>query len=275
MSIVDKISADHQQMYLLFNEFESALSRNVTGEQLRNIGFEIIRALSVHSFAEKEALYPALKKVEGGEEMANKALNEHSVLDKMLYQADQAKEINSDYIQNMNHIIQEAREHMTDEEQSNLPYLQKNSKDDDLRKMADAYEKSKSRAPTRPHPSAPVTPPFSTMAGIITKPIDKLKDKSRFADEQQHDQQQQPHDPRQYDQQHDRQCQQQFDKQYQQQHDKQYQQQQQEPQEVTYIAEAIPVVGVGSGFASYTPGPSASPPIAPLDPNTPKNTHIL
>lgn len=38
------------------------------------------------------------------------------------------------------------------------------------------FERTKMFAPTRAHPSAPNKPPFETVVGLITAPLDKLRD---------------------------------------------------------------------------------------------------
>jgi hypothetical protein len=42
--------------------------------------------------------------------------------------------------------------------------------------LGDKFERMKMFVPTRAHPSAPNKPPFETLVGLLTMPVDKLRD---------------------------------------------------------------------------------------------------
>lgn len=65
--------------------------------------------------------------------------------------------------------------HIAEEEQHDLPKLESAIKND-TEKMAASFERTKTFVPTRSHPSAPDKPPFETVVGLMTAPIDKLMD---------------------------------------------------------------------------------------------------
>jgi hypothetical protein len=62
-------------------------------------------------------------------------------------------------------------EHIKEEENDDLPALEK--------AIATAESESKAFVPSRSHPSAPSKPPFETVVGLLTAPIDHLGDMFR------------------------------------------------------------------------------------------------
>jgi hypothetical protein len=70
-------------------------------------------------------------------------------------------------------------QHIKEEESDDLPALEKAIPADDSQSMARSFERTKMFLPTRSHPSAPDHPPFETVVGLMTAPIDKLTDMFR------------------------------------------------------------------------------------------------
>jgi len=72
------------------------------------------------------------------------------------------------------------RQHIKEEETEDLPALEAalatNSNAKDSETLAKSFERTKMFVPTRSHPSAPDKPPFETVVGLMTAPMDKLRD---------------------------------------------------------------------------------------------------
>jgi hypothetical protein len=66
--------------------------------------------------------------------------------------------------------------HIEDEEKNDLPLLEKSLPSGEGSSMAKSFARTKMFTPTRSHPMAPDKPPFETVAGLMTAPIDKLGD---------------------------------------------------------------------------------------------------
>jgi hypothetical protein len=80
------------------------------------------------------------------------------------------------------HILLVALEnHTKEEEEEMLPEFAMRVDRDMLERMSDSFQAAKKRVPTRPHPFAPDKPVTgSTIGNMLTAPIDKLRDMTRF-----------------------------------------------------------------------------------------------
>lgn len=67
-------------------------------------------------------------------------------------------------------------EHIKGEENDDLPALESALQPDDSEAMAKSFGRTKAFVPSRSHPSAPDKPPFETVVGLLTAPIDHLGD---------------------------------------------------------------------------------------------------
>jgi hypothetical protein len=74
--------------------------------------------------------------------------------------------------------------HISGEESSDLPTLEAALQTSDSEAMAKSFGRAKAFVPSRSHPMAPDKPPFETVVGLMTAPIDHLADLFRkFPDE--------------------------------------------------------------------------------------------
>lgn len=69
-------------------------------------------------------------------------------------------------------------EHIKSEEERDLPALEDalKSQGGESESMAKSFGRTKAFVPTRSHPSAGEHPPFETVMGLLTAPIDHLAD---------------------------------------------------------------------------------------------------
>ena len=75
-------------------------------------------------------------------------------------------------------------QHIKEEEQDDLPALDKVTREEDAQNLAKMFNRTKAFVPSRSHPHAPSRPPFETVVGLMTAPIDHLGDMLRkFPDE--------------------------------------------------------------------------------------------
>jgi hypothetical protein len=70
-------------------------------------------------------------------------------------------------------------EHIKEEESDDLPALEKAIATAESESLAKSFERTKAFVPSRSHPSAPSKPPFETVVGLLTAPIDHLGDMFR------------------------------------------------------------------------------------------------
>lgn len=76
-------------------------------------------------------------------------------------------------------LFKDLQEHIKEEEQDDLPSLESAIARDESESMASSFERTKKFVPSRSHPTAPDKPPFETVVGLMTAPIDKLADMFR------------------------------------------------------------------------------------------------
>jgi hypothetical protein len=67
-------------------------------------------------------------------------------------------------------------QHMQEEEEIDLVQLELALTAEESVDLAKKFQLTKKFVPTRSHPSAPNQPPFETVVGLLTAPIDKLRD---------------------------------------------------------------------------------------------------
>jgi len=74
--------------------------------------------------------------------------------------------------------------HIKEEENEDLPALENVLDPRDSESMTKSFARTKMFVPTRSHPHAPDKPPFETVVGLLTAPIDHIRDIFRkFPDE--------------------------------------------------------------------------------------------
>jgi hypothetical protein len=72
--------------------------------------------------------------------------------------------------------MNDLNEHISGEESSDLPALEAAMQTSDSEAMAKSFGRIKAFVPSRSHPSAPDKPPFETVVGLMTAPMDHLAD---------------------------------------------------------------------------------------------------
>lgn len=86
-----------------------------------------------------------------------------------------------EYIPHLKKLWASLEEHIRDEEERDLPALEKElqTAPGESSSMATSFGRTKAFVPTRSHPSAGENPPFETVMGLLTAPIDHLADMFR------------------------------------------------------------------------------------------------
>ena len=68
------------------------------------------------------------------------------------------------------------KQHMEHEEQKDMVALENSLTAHESEHLARKFERTKVLTPTRSHPEAPDRPPFDTAAGLMSAPLDKIRD---------------------------------------------------------------------------------------------------
>lgn len=97
----------------------------------------------------------------------------------MLYTFQKSKPVDAEFDSSIRDIMATLKNNIKEEEQDNLPKLEKALGSEASSVLANSFERSKKFLPTRSHPSAPDKGPLMEAIGILTAPFDKLQDMFR------------------------------------------------------------------------------------------------
>lgn len=139
---------------------------------------QLMWTIARHSAAEELVVYPMLEKAGPiGKELADKSRDDHLRVKEALCELD-GTEISPVIRGKIDRMMTELLEHIQMEEDvgGDLDQLRKSVSIQDLVKAGSSFERTKMFVPTRAHPNAPDKPPFETVVGLMTAPLDKLKD---------------------------------------------------------------------------------------------------
>ena len=84
------------------------------------------------------------------------------------------------YVPKIKELMTELSDHIKEEGQDDLPALEAVLKQADNQgtseSLAKRFDRTKAFVPSRSHPSTGESPPFETVMGLLTAPIDRLSD---------------------------------------------------------------------------------------------------
>jgi len=176
-SIVDAITQDHREIEQYYNNIIHAKDNDEATRWQNQFTWELAR----HSIAEELVVYPAFEKHLGapGKAMAEKDREEHQVVKELLKKFQGLKAGSTDFLPTLNELMDNLKQHIKEEENDDLPALASTLSQSDSESMTKSFGRTKAFVPSRSHPSAPSKPPFETVVGLMTAPIDHLGDMLR------------------------------------------------------------------------------------------------
>jgi hemerythrin superfamily protein len=170
------LKADHRRVTELFDKFEG-LGDRAHATRERTVA-KIIEELSRHAGIEENVFYPAVRErfLVAQESMVLEALEEHHVVKVLLRELESMDPKSERYVAKVT-VLREIVDHHVEEEESELfKKVRKEFRPAELRDLGAELEAARGQAPTRPHPSAPDEPPASTIANMLTAPLDAAAD---------------------------------------------------------------------------------------------------
>ena len=174
VNAVQLLRQDHREVEQLFSQIEAA-----GGAGPDEAVQEVVRELSVHAVIEEQVLYPAIREVPGGDELADHAIDEHQAAKELLAQIDGSDGDAGERRSLLARLMMEVRSHVEEEEAELFPKLQAAFGPERQQELGTAMAEAKRMAPTRPHPNAPSTPPGNVVAGAAAAVVDKARDALR------------------------------------------------------------------------------------------------
>ncbi|KAJ6256455.1 hypothetical protein Dda_8956 [Drechslerella dactyloides] len=170
------IIQDHAELHDYYNKIMSSDDEDTITRNQNLFVWELAR----HSIGEELVVYPLFEKLLGqeGKDMAEKDRQEHLKVKKQLHTFQSMKAKDPEFKSTLQALYKDLKEHIEEEERDDLPTLEKQLSSDLSESYAKSFERTKNFTPTRSHPSAPDKPPFETVVGLMTAPMDKLADLS-------------------------------------------------------------------------------------------------
>jgi hypothetical protein len=174
--VSDAILKDHRELKHYYDEVINSSDL----DHQKRFGNQFTWELARHSVGEELVVYPAFEKYLGaeGKAMAEHDREEHHKVKELLKEFQNMKPENGGYIQKLKELWAPLSEHIKEEEERDLPALEKalTQYDGASESMAKSFSRTKAFVPTRSHPTAGEHPPFETVMGLLTAPIDQLAD---------------------------------------------------------------------------------------------------
>ncbi|MEU9158080.1 hemerythrin domain-containing protein [Streptomyces sp. NPDC048417] len=171
---IAELTTDHREVEEMFARIQGMPGG---GQELRDVVDEVTIELVRHSIAEEEYLYPAVRKhIDGGDRIADKEIADHSRVEKLLKQLEKTDADDPKMSPLLQELMDEVSAHVQDEEDNLFPMLRRSCSPEALNDLGDKIRRAKSMAPTRPHPSAPNTPPANKLLAPGAGLVDRARD---------------------------------------------------------------------------------------------------
>jgi hemerythrin superfamily protein len=172
--MIDILVEDHREVEELFRELERPAADAERLEQLLTVAIaELVR----HSVAEEIYLYPATREVlPDGDQIADREIAEHGGAEKTMKRLERLPAGVPQFRIGVESLISTVRGHIADEEENLFPRLRQACTTEQLVDLGKKIERAKQIAPTRPHPSAPSTPPANMLLAPGTGLVDRIRD---------------------------------------------------------------------------------------------------
>jgi hemerythrin superfamily protein len=172
--VVTVLINDHRAVERVFTELEQG---DGSPRHRRELADHVIAELVRHSVAEEQYLYPAARASLGdGDEIADHEIAEHAEAERTMKELDGLEPTDPRFDQLLGKLMREIRHHIEDEESDLFPRLRQACSETELGDLGEKIMRAKEVAPTRPHPSAPDTPPMNKILGPGVGLVDRMRD---------------------------------------------------------------------------------------------------
>ncbi|TXS62961.1 hemerythrin domain-containing protein [Streptomyces sp. me109] len=170
--VIAELTTDHQEVEELFGKIDALPPGD---EQRKKYADQAVMELVRHAVAEE--VYPAVREfLPDGDAVADKELEDHAQAERTLKELDGVSAGEPEFDRLIGELMTEIRSHVRDEEDNLFPRLRSAASEDQLLKLGDKVRKAKKTAPTRPHPSAPDTPPANKLLAPGAGMVDRIRD---------------------------------------------------------------------------------------------------
>ncbi|WP_049577663.1 hemerythrin domain-containing protein [Streptomyces sp. SBT349] len=172
--IIHELTTDHREVEGMFSDIESLPPGEPRRKELADqVTIELVR----HSIAEEQHLYPAVREhVPEGDRIADREIEDHAAAERLMKELENCSAAAPLFDRLITALMIEIREHLQDEEDHLFPLLRQSCSPEALAELGDKARRAKRLAPTRPHPSAPDTPPLNKLLAPGVGLVDRARD---------------------------------------------------------------------------------------------------
>ena len=178
MNLIEMLLADHEEAKALMAKVEKS-----QGDARQEAFRQLVHELARHETAEEEVVYPVLRRLEGGDALADARIKEEEKANKALAELEKLDLGSSEWSSKFSAFQRDVLAHANAEESQVVPRLREAEDDDKLEKMGKILEMAKATAPTHPHPNVPGTATANLLAGPMAAVVDRTRDAIRDARE--------------------------------------------------------------------------------------------
>ena len=173
-NVIAELTADHREVERLF---ERVLAMPPGDPMRKEVADRITIELVRHATAEEMCLYPAVREfVEGGDEVADRELLEQTEIERTLKRLEHLPVPNTEFNRLLAQLDRDVRTHIETEERVLFPQVADACSPQELEELGTEVRRAKDRAPTRPHPAAPHTPPANLRLAPGIGLVDRVRD---------------------------------------------------------------------------------------------------
>ena len=175
--VVELLSADHREFDRIFTELEGLRGRSEPDAvtRKRELVDEVTIGLVKHSVAEETRVYPLVEQKLDKDE-AEHSKEEHAEAEETMKRLERMDAGDPGFDGAVAELIGEIRHHVEHEEGRMFTELRASFDRAELVRMAEAVERVKTIAPTRPHPLTPNEGVVRTVVGPVAALVDHLRD---------------------------------------------------------------------------------------------------
>ena len=174
--IIQLLESDHRQVEMLLAEFDS-VSLSGRNELFWRLTHELVR----HEVAEEIVVYPAVRDLPGGDELADARIAEQAGAEQKLATMEKLDAESEEFARQMITLRSAVLTHAKAEETTAFVLLADSLPPAQRTELGVRYTRAKDAAPTRPHPHAPDSPPGNVVLGPVAALVDRIRDAASAA----------------------------------------------------------------------------------------------
>jgi hemerythrin superfamily protein len=142
MNVLTLLRQDHATLRSFFSQFDR--TSKTAYDQRSELFLQIRRDLQIHSKAEEEIFYPAIKAMNSeGQRLASEAIRQHMNIDQLLTQLSRLKSSDRNFDETFETLIDTVDHHIEVEEEEILRFAEKNCSEQQLEELGRQTEDQK------------------------------------------------------------------------------------------------------------------------------------